>query len=141
MKLSSYLALILLILTCISCEEKIFTAAVDCSECYSDKPFEVELTIRLSSNPSKYGDILIILYKNSNKPENELDRFWVRDSEHYIFVEANQEYAAEAYYETSEKTIIALDGINQKLKRVSSQCDETCWVIENTELDLRLLYD
>ena len=125
-------------LTC-SCSEKIFTEGVDCDECYRIKPDSAYLTINLTINDS-YETIPLIVYRNEveHKDTEYVDTAY--ESPYYLLVPVNKEYSVAAEYIKGSGKIIAIDGTNIKIRHVSSECDEDCWIIEGDELDMGLKY-
>lgn len=122
----------------LSCDEIVFPINIDCEECYTEKPDSVDLSIYWTQN-SEFDTIPIILYKG--KIEEELiDTFDLFRNPAYIWVKAEEEYSIKAIYETSDRTVIVVDGTKQKIKRVSDYCDYDCWVIVNEELKVELRY-
>ncbi|UCH14697.1 MAG: hypothetical protein JSV22_01740 [Bacteroidales bacterium] len=132
---------IILILTVsmYACSEKIFTAGIDCEECYQEKPDSAYVEIKLTVNDT-YDSIPLIVY--SDKVENyEID--WIDTAyanPFYLFVAVNKYYSVAAKYIKNTDTIIAIDGTKIKIKHVSGECDEECWVIEGDELNVTLKY-
>lgn len=124
-----------------ACEEKLFTGNVDCNECYYPKPDSVDLVIYWSHS-DEFPEIPVLLYIDNIDDGEFIDTFFVfNSSPAYIWVKADRRYAAKAIYSNNERTVYAIDGTNQKLKRVSGVCEEDeCWVIENEELFLELAY-
>jgi hypothetical protein len=124
----------------LSCEEKVFTGNVDCNECYVPKPDSVDLVIKLTIN-DKYPEVQLIVFRNNIEDNKVLDTLYVTQSPVYYYVKANQSYSVRATYSYLGKTTIAFDGTHQQLKRVSTVCEEICWVIEDEKLNVQLQYD
>lgn len=110
---------------------------MDCNECYQNKPDSVDLVLSLTLN-DQFDTIPVALYQGKIDNGTFLDTFYCFANPATIFVKANEEYSAKAFYRTSEKTIIAVDGTKQKLKHVTGACDKDCWVIEGVKLNLKL---
>ena len=123
----------------LSCEEKVITADVDCNECYSEKPDSVDLILHWTKN-TEFQEIPILLYKRTVDDGEFIDTFFLFGNPAYIWVKAEEEYSVKAIYETSDRTVMAVDGTKQKLKRVTDLCDYECWVIVNEELQIELRY-
>lgn len=131
--------ILILVLTMFACSEKLFTAGVDCEECYQEKPDSAYVEILLTVNDT-YDSIPLTVY--CDKVENyEID--WVDTADanpFYLFVAVNKYYSVAAKYIKNNDTIIAIDGTKIKIKRVNGECDEECWVIEGDELNVTLKY-
>lgn len=123
----------------LSCEEKIFTADVDCNECYTEKPDSVDLILYWTKN-TDFQEIPIILFKGPMDEGEFIDTFFLFGNPAYIWVKAEEEYSVKAIYETGDRTVMVVDGTKQKIKRVSEYCDYDCWVIVDEELHIELRY-
>lgn len=135
---------VLLIICITSCKDKIFTGDVNCDECYTDKPDSLYITLNVTLN-DQYPEVPVILFIGRNIDSGVLiDTFYcfieknVRYDQAYVHVD--EDYSAKAIYETEERTVYVVDGIRQKLKRVTDACEVECWVSENDELFLELTY-
>ncbi|MBA7630182.1 hypothetical protein ES703_37696 [subsurface metagenome] len=121
------------------CSEKIFPWDVDCDECYTIKPDSVDLVINWTKN-NEYPEIPVLLYKGKVDVGEFIDTFFCFGVPAYIWVKANEEYSVRAIYASDDRTVMVVDGTNQKLKRVSDYCDEPCWVVTQENLYLELKY-
>jgi|YNPMSStandDraft_1061717.scaffolds.fasta_scaffold00695_8 hypothetical protein len=111
----------------------------DCSElnCLTTEPYEEIMTIKLTINnenkkvpiwiyEGKYNDTTYLLYKDTV------------DKEYYeIILPLNYHYYVKAKYFKGNNIIYAIDGVFFK-KYSRSECDSTCWVVKNNEMDVRL---
>jgi hypothetical protein len=127
----------MLLVTLIGCNEKIFTGDVNCNDCYTEKPDSVDLIVHISIDNDT---IPVVLYKGTIDEGELIDTFDCWENIVYFYVKADEYYSAKAIYKTSNHYVFAVDGIEQKLKKVSSTCDEACWVIEDVDLFLELKY-
>ncbi len=134
-KIIVFIVLLLIVILFSVCEEKIFTWDVDCDECYGIKPDSVDLKIHWTKN-EEFPEIPVVLFKGKVDKGEYIDTFFCFEDPAYIWVKANEEYAAKAIYDSEDRTVVVVDGTKQKLKQVSDGCDEPCWVI--TEIDLQL---
>jgi hypothetical protein len=125
-------------LTC-SCSEKIFTAGVDCEECYRVKPDSAYLRVDLTINDT-YETIPLVIYRNEVEKNDTEYVDTAYESPYYLLVPVNKEYSVAAEYIKATDKIIAIDGTRIKIKHVSSECDEDCWIIEGDELNMELKY-
>lgn len=125
---------ILLILALLSCDEKIFTADVDCDECYSYELEEADLVITLTLN-YKYRSVPFTVYKGNIEDNNIVLQDTVDYSPVYVNVPVNKRYSVKAEYNYQGKVLYVVDGTNLKTKSVADACSEKCYVIENEDLD------
>jgi hypothetical protein len=135
---------VFIIIWFISCKEKIFTGNVNCDECFVDKPDSVYLTIHFTQN-EQFPEVPVLLFKGNIDSGKLIDTFYCYVDSlgieyNQVYVEAEEEYSAKAIYETNERTVYVVDGTKQKLKYVSETCEETCWVSEDDQLFLELVY-
>jgi hypothetical protein len=120
-----------------SCGEKVFTGDVDCNECYSDKPDGVDLEIQVTLN-GEYPEVPIVVYRGKIE-ENQVEFVdTVFNNPYYLFVKPELKYSVKAKYEKEDKTLFVVDATEPKVLKVSAECDEACYVIENTSLDVRI---
>jgi hypothetical protein len=120
-----------------SCNEKIFTGDVDCNDCYYDKPDEAELIIDLTIN-YKYSNPLVTVYKGDVENNDVVSVERTESTPYYLSVPVDNKYSVSVEYHSGNKTVIAVDGTNLKVLRVSDACDDVCYIIENDRIDLTL---
>ncbi len=133
------LTALLLVMLMYGCNEKIFTIDVNCDECYQEKPDSADLVINLTINDS-YDAIPLIVYKD--KVENN-NIEWIDTaygSPFYLLVPVDEYFSVAAEYINDSGKIIAIDGTKIRIKHVSSECDEDCWIIEGDDLNVKLKY-
>ncbi len=137
--MNKLLTVLLLVILMYSCNEKIFTTAVNCEECYQEKPDSADLVIELTFN-DKYDAIPLTVYKD--KVEND-DIEWIDTaygSPFYLLVPVDKYFSVAAEYNADSGKIIAIDGTKIRIKHVSGECDEDCWIIEDDDLNVKLKY-
>ena len=138
------LFVVFIITVLISCKEKIFTGGVNCDDCYIDKPDYFYFTLNVTLNDS-FPEVPVLIYKGKSIENGEfIDTFicFIDGGERFDQAElkAEEYYSAKAIYKNNKRTVYVVDGINHKLKRVSDQCEEECWVSENDVFKLQLVY-
>ncbi len=122
----------------ISCEEKTDFVEIDCSECYRIKPDEGSLKIRVTIN--KNQSVPIVVYRN------EMEHEWIRlvdtvtVEDYYVDVDVDHFYSVKAEYKAGGKIIYAVDGDWIRTRKITAQCDSTCWVIRGGNINVRLKY-
>ena len=123
----------------ISCEEKINFVEIDCSECYRIKPDEGSLKIRVTINKENQS-VPIVVYRN------EMEHEWIRlvdtvtVEDYYVDVDVDHFYSVKAEYKAGGKIIYAVDGDKIRTRKITAQCDSTCWVIRGGNINVRLKY-
>ena len=139
MMLIAILSLFILVLY-LSCGEKIFTADVDCDECYSDKPGEVDLIIEVTLSGA-YPSVPIVVYRGEIE-ENQVEYVdTVYENPYYLYVQAGRKYSVKAKYQKADRTLYAVDATKPKVLLVTDACDAECYVIEDVDLDVRIKKD
>jgi len=130
------IAMVTLALT-VSCNEKIFTGDVDCNDCYYDKPDEADLIIDLTIS-YKYPNPQVTVYKGDVENNDVVSVERTESTPYYVSVPVDNKYSVRVEYRSGNKTVIAVDGTNLKVLRVSDACDDACYIIENDHIDLTL---
>lgn len=124
-----------LILVLLSCDEKIFTADVDCDECYTDEPDHADLIIDLTLN-HKYRTVPVTVYEGNIEDNRIVLADTVDYSPVYVWVRVNHKYSVKAAYKDGDNVLYVVDGTNLKIKSVSDACDDgKCYIIENDHID------
>lgn len=141
-RILKYASILLLLITGLivnSCNEDIILFEVDCSECYTQRPEYVSMTIKLTINEEN-PEVPVTIYLG----EYEKNLVRVVDTAYYsvmsVDVMPGRFYSVRAEYHVGEKTIYAIDGDEIDLLKASSQCDSICWVARGGEADVRLKY-
>ena len=131
------ISLILLLILAGSCNEKIFTADVNCDECYIDKPEKADLVIALTIN-YKYPRVPLVIYKGNVEDNNIVATDTADSSPYYLYVPTEEYYSVKAEYAKGSVKTYAVDGTHLKSLAVSDACDSRCYVITNEKIDVQL---
>jgi len=126
-----------IIMGSVSCGEKIFTGDVNCEECYTEKPDNVDLIIHVTIN-SEFPEVPIVIYSGNIEDNQVIQVDTVYESPYYSYVAAGKRYSVKAKYEKDDATLFAVDGTKPKVLRVTDACDSECYVIEDVTLDVRI---
>jgi hypothetical protein len=121
----------------VSCNEKIFTGNVDCDQCYVDKQENADLVIDLSVN-KKYPAVPVWVYEGDVEDDNLVYSDTAYSTPYYVYVRVGRKYSVKAEYRSAEKTIYSVNGTNLKTLVVTDACDETCYIVENQTIDVKL---
>jgi hypothetical protein len=120
-----------------SCNEKIYTGDVDCSECYVPRPDSVDLIIDLTIN-NEFSAVPLVIYKGDIE-DGVIE--WIDTayaSPYYLYVPVDRRYSVKGEYRRGNKKLFAVDGTNVKVLLVSDACDAECYVVENVTMDIRI---
>lgn len=132
-----YFALLSICLVFISCNEKLFTGDVNCSECYTPKPDSAYLTVKFTINED-YKEVPFVLYRGDFE-DNQVD--WIDTANTVakdIWVRTDQQYSLKAKYRKGDKTLYAVDGGKVKVLLVTDACNEDCYVIKDETLNVEI---
>ncbi len=126
------IAFFMMISAIFSCEELII---VDCTECQSFEPVEATLEIKLEEN--RQGT-LITIYEGA--PENNIifDQFIAYVQSETMSVILNKSYTLTAEYTRGGRKDIAVNSVMPRVKLEELRCDESCYFIYDTKVDLTL---
>jgi len=141
MKNTSYRTLLYLltILFFNSCIPNLTLDEVDCSECYSDRPIEAELIVKISPNNS--NGIAVVVFKGRLESRDTVLLDTLYNSTEYIMVPIDQYYTVQAKYITDSGVVYAIDGDELKSVKITGQCNGTCWIIKGGILNNTLKYN
>jgi hypothetical protein len=110
---------------------------VKCSDCYPIEPDSADFKIFFTINNENLR-VPMVLYKGKVE-DNMID--WIDTSSTetlYLRVKTGVYYSVVAKYKEGDKTIYAVDGDKLKILNEADYCNETCYIISNNELDVRL---
>jgi len=122
---------------CCSCGEKLFTADVNCSDCYIPEPDSFYLQINLTIN-DEFKAVPLVTYRGD--VEGNLVEYvdTAYESPFYRYVAVGTKYSVRAKYMRQDKTLYAVDGTKMRSLLVSGTCDEDCYVIRNDKVNLEI---
>jgi hypothetical protein len=126
-----------IVLICFSCDEKLYTGDVDCNECYIDRPSKADLIINVTVD-YKFPAVPIVIYEGNIEEGKIVFSDTAYSSPFQVTVKVNQRYAVRAEYNANGSTYYGVDGTKIKVLTVSDACDETCYVVEDERMDVRL---
>ncbi len=123
-----------------ACDEKTFTANVDCDKCYTEKPTMEKLYIYLTFNDS-IAEVPLVLYSGDVEDNKVyfIDTAWIENGNPYwVVVDVEKKLSVRAEYRFGGKTIYAVDRAKLEVKHVSDECDADCYVVEKNRINLEL---
>jgi hypothetical protein len=127
--------LFLIMTACFSCEEQGWF--VKCSECLSTEPETVNIELRLKDTGSS---VLINIYEGEVEDSVLLHSALTTLTEYSVPVGLNRIYTATATYHIDGNTYTAVDSAIPRVKYTEDQCEDPCYYIYDSILDLRLKY-
>jgi hypothetical protein len=129
--------LIVICLICLSCGEKLFTADVNCSDCYTPEPDSVDLVVDLTIN-DEFQAVPLVFYRGDVE-DNQIDYVDTAfSSPYYLAVAAGKKYSVKAKYKRADHILYAVDGTKIKVLLVTGTCDEDCYVIRNNKVNVEI---
>ena len=127
----------ILCLMCASCGEKIFTADVNCSDCFSPEPDSVDLVVDLTIN-NEFTAVPLVIYRGDVE-DNQVDYIdTAYASPYHLPVAVGKKYSVKAKYRRSGRILYAVDGTKIKVLLVTGTCDQDCYVIRNDRVNLQI---
>jgi hypothetical protein len=125
------------------CDQKVFTASVECSECYQDKPDKYYISVYLTFNDS-IKEIPLKLCQGDIENDNNIlgyDTARAGDDIPFLYiddVELDRDYSMAAEYRFNGKTLYVVDGTHPKARLVAGTCDADCYVVDNNTMNLEI---
>ena len=128
----------ILLTLCFSCE-KTGLVIVNCNDCVQQEPKMTELNIKLDISEM---DLVKVNVYAGNVEDNILYGSFRagRGTSASYEVYLNKKYTLTAEYSINGKTYIAVDSAFPRVKYDKESCDQPCYYIYDTILDLRLKY-
>ena len=120
-----------------SCEEM---SLPPCEECYEDAPTEVTIDITLFNKYIAQCDItpVIEIFDDDNKIL--ITSFTATSDCHSPSLPVDRRYIFSASFRINGKTYYASDSVTPKIKYNKSECEYSCYYIQNKEVNLALKY-
>ncbi|NOU19936.1 MAG: hypothetical protein HOO91_20445 [Bacteroidales bacterium] len=118
-----------------SCEDSTFI--VDCDKCYEALSQDINLELKITIDVSNQN-VPITLYRGKIDNGEIILEDTTSLSSYYKSVVAGEYYSAVARYVHNGRVIYAVDGRELKIKLEKSACNEACYTIHGSILDLRI---
>jgi len=122
----------------VSCNGWFFTDSVDCDNCYSQKPQNADIVVRLTINDSQQA-VPIVIYKGKIDGDIVLSVDTAYSNLYYYYAQIGTEYSVSAKYERGDSTIIAVGATTMKTRLTAEACEDACYYIKDNIIDLRLV--
>jgi hypothetical protein len=110
---------------------------VDCSECQSQEPIAVNLTILLST---QYGLTYVDVYQGYLEDSVLFSSVTSNSAEINMIVPINKKYTLTAKYLSTGSVYVAVNSVTPRVKYAKNQCNDPCYYIYDDKVDLRLKY-
>ncbi len=136
MRTAIRLFLLLILVTCFSCEEH--GLFVKCPDCTANEPDKAELVAKLDSD--YYTGALIKIYEGNLEDSILFGTYTAYSKTFRHNVAINKKYTITATYYLQNDMYIAVDSATPRVKYDKEQCDEPCFFVYGRVCDLRLKY-
>lgn len=117
---------------------------VDCNECYTVKPEEAVINVKLTlNNVNRY--VVIDVYRGRIEEEILILSDTARAESWSTVLPVNEYYSVAATYysgiaDINYYNVTAIDGGVVRARKVSARCDVPCWIITGTNFNVKLKY-
>jgi hypothetical protein len=128
-------SLFILIVISMSCEKKGWF--VKCRDCTQEEPALAVLNVKLDDPQTP---ITINIYEGEIDDSVLYHTDEITWPEYTIEVPLNKKYTATATYNIDGSKYIAVDSAIPRVKYTEDQCDEPCYYVYDTDLNLRIKY-
>lgn len=113
-----------------------------CENCISDEPTEGELRLQFLIN-DQYPEVVYKVYKGTVESGTLLFTDTAREEEVTWMLQAERDYAAEAFYPENGKTVVVVDG--DKIRTQTTSCTDpydsestiSCWYVVPARINLK----
>lgn len=114
---------------------------VDCNECYTNKPSDAELNVKLTIN-NMNPSVIIDVYSGRLEEELLILTDTVRSETWSTILPVEEYYTITATYRaaTGNFNVTAIDGNFIRLRRIRASCDDPCWVVRGNNFNVKLKY-
>jgi hypothetical protein len=114
---------------------------VDCNECYTNKPSDAEVNVKLTIN-NMNPSVIIDVYSGRLEEESLILKDTVRSETWSTILPVEEYYTITATYRaaTGNFNVTAIDGNFIRLRRVRASCDDPCWIVRGNNFNVKLKY-
>lgn len=134
------LALVILILVSLSCEDGYLT---NCEECYASPDYSVVLEIRYRNPDLIPSNPVVTLYEGNVSDNIILEKYYINEPVSYIryYAILYKDYSATLEFTYNGQKYITTAAACPKVRYDETTCDEPCWYVYDNIIDLRLRYN
>jgi hypothetical protein len=120
-----------------SCED-LATLVIDCSKCKADEPSNAEVDIKLSDG---YNPVIINIYEGNLEDSVLYRSIAITGKSTTYSLPLNKKFTFTArYHKTGGEYYYAVNSITAHVKYIENQCDNACYFIYDSTVNLRLKY-
>jgi len=132
--LLSFLCLALLF----SCEEN--GAIVNCNDCLLEEPFDARISVKLTSFSESNFTNTVIVYEGNLEDGNVLMTFTTVSESISFTVPLNKKYTVTSSFYSAGNYYVTVDSFLPRVKYDRNSCDQPCYYIYGTKLNLKRKY-
>jgi len=122
-----------------SCDK--FSLNVKCEDCISTEPTVTDLKLKLDDNIGTLGSTVVQVYEGLLEDNILRGTYYAQGSDLSVKVYINKKYTLTAKYDAGYGTVyITVDSATPRVKYVPDQCNDTCYIVYDYDIDLRLKY-
>lgn len=136
-KMKYFILLLLMVFGALMSCEKTSNECDQNKTCYTAKPDSLYVELQLSESPT--DEMVKVNFYIGNSDDGEVyHTFETNNTTEYFLMPVNEKYSAEAVYQYSDKTVVAVDGERLEADYFMN-CDEKCYKWdEDLIFDLKL---
>lgn len=120
-----------------SCEDTYLNT--NCNDCNPNEPVTTKLQLKASMNVSRTG-ILLKIWEGNIEDSVLYRTAYPSGTITEIPVTINKQYTVTATYNTLKGTYVIIDSATPRVKYEENLCDEPCYMVYDTKIDLRIKY-
>jgi hypothetical protein len=138
MRIKVKIFLTIALLASFSCEDQ--GLIVKCPDCVAEEPKDTYLDVKLSYDNNLRNKIHVNVYEGNIEDSVLYKTYDISGGQTTILVTLNKKYTVTASYYLPDNYYTAVDSATPRVKYEKTQCDEPCYYVYDTSIDLRLKY-
>ncbi len=112
---------------------------INCDNCFPDEPATAQL--HLSLEPEQYNDVIIKVYRGPLEDSVRVDSIRTQSTDYTYKADVSVRYTFTAEYLTpSGVKYIAVNSAYPRVVYDKNQCQDPCYYVYDTSVNLRLKY-
>ncbi len=133
-----YLIFILLIIV-FSCDK--ITQNVNCDDCTSTEPSQIDLKITLDDKSEISNSTVVRVYEGLLEDNILHGTYYSNGPDLWVTVFINKKYTLTADYNYRDGDVyVVVNSATPRVKYVPDQCKDPCYIVYDNSVDLRLKY-